>query len=113
MGIMNRTTTESAEGTNTSSAVVGVSLVEITRLDLIDFAKGKRKHVGIRNADPRAYFTDNFLVNFLASTNVERKTSARVSCDVFPCHNGPSCAAQWFVTNEPMDDAVYSDNEGI
>ena len=110
---MNRTPAESSEGTDTSGTVVGVGLVEITRLDLIDFPKGKRKYVGIGYADPRTHFTDNFLVDFLASANIERKTCARVSCDVFPCHNGPSCAAQWFVTNEPMDDAFYFDNEGI
>jgi hypothetical protein len=110
---MNRATAESSESTNTSGTVVGVGLVEITRLDLIDFAKGERKYVRIGYADPWTHFTDDFLVGFLASTNVKWKTCARVSCDVFPCHNGPSCAAQWFVTNEPMDDAFYSDNEGI
>jgi hypothetical protein len=105
MGIMNRTAAESSKCSDTSSTVVCVGLVEIARLDLFDFAKGEGKHIGIWNADPWAYFVDDFLVNFLAPTNIERKTSAGVPCDVFPCHNGPSCAAQWFVTNEPMDDA--------
>jgi hypothetical protein len=113
MGIMNRTAAESPECSNTSSTVVGVGLVEVSGLDLIDFTKGEWKHIGIRNADPWTNFTDDFLVNFLASTNIERKTCAGVPCNVFPCHNGPSCAAQWFVTNEPMDDAYYSCNEGI